>query len=93
MDAGPRRGAFFHPLMALDVAGLPLGTVWRKNWAREEVKVTLTKAEKDRKKKQIPIEEKESLWWIEGLRAARDVAGTCPQTIKQHCFCKNFWGV
>jgi len=84
MDAGPRRGAFFHPLMAFDVAGLPLGTVWQKNWAREEVKVTLTKSEKERKKKQTPIEEKESLRWIEGLRAARDVAGTCPQTT---CVC------
>ena len=84
IDAGPRRGAFFHSLMAFDVAGLPLGTVWQKNWAREEVKVTLTKAEKERKKKQTPIEEKEILRWIEGLRAARDVAATCPQTT---CVC------
>ena len=84
MDSEVRRGAFFHPLMAFDSTGLPLGTVWQKNWAREQIETTLTKEEKARKRKQIPIEEKESLRWIEGIRAAREVAEACPQTI---CVC------
>jgi len=35
---------------------------------------------KQQKRKQTPIEEKESIRWIEGLRAARDVAEQCPDT-------------
>jgi len=84
MDSEVRRGAFYHPLMAFDLSGLPLGTVWQKSWAREEIETTLTSDEKSKKRKSTAIEEKESLRWLEGLRAARDVAETCPQTI---CIC------
>lgn len=84
MDSKVRRGAFLHPLMAFDLAGLPLGTVWQKSWAREKIETTLTKEEKSRKRKEIPIEEKESLRWVEGIRAARKVAESCPQTT---CVC------
>jgi hypothetical protein len=84
MDCEVRRGAFFHPLVAFDSAGLPLGTVWQKNWARESIDTALTKEEKARKRGQTPIEEKESLRWVEGIRAAREVAEACPQTI---CVC------
>lgn len=84
MDCEARRGAFVHPLMAFDAEGLPLGTVWQKSWAREEIETTLTKAEKCRKRQKTPIEEKESLRWLEGLRAARQVAANCPQTV---CVC------
>lgn len=87
--AGPmatkeRRGAFFHPLMAFDLAGLPLGIVWYKSWAREQIETTLTTEEKCRKRKKVPIEEKESLRWVEGVRAAREVAEACLQTT---CVC------
>jgi hypothetical protein len=78
------RGAFFHPLMAFDSTGLPLGTVWQKNWAREQIETTLTKSKKAVKRQQTPIEEKESIRWLEGLRAAREVAEDCPQTM---CVC------
>lgn len=84
MDSEVRRGAFFHPLMAFDSAGLPLGTVWQKNWAREEIETTLTKNQRAKKRKQTPIEEKESVRWVEGIRAAREVAEACPQTV---CVC------
>ncbi len=84
MDSEVRRGAFFHPLMAFDSAGLPLGTVWQKNWAREEIETTLTKSQRAQKRKQTPIEEKESVRWVEGIRAAREVAEACPQTV---CVC------
>jgi hypothetical protein len=59
--------------MAFDLTGLPLGTVWQKSWARENIGTKLTKQEKNRKRKQAPIEEKESLRWVEGIRAARKV--------------------
>jgi len=77
-------GAGPHPLMAFNSSGLPLGTVWQKSWAREEIETKLTSNEKSKKRKATPIEEKESLRWLEGLRAARDVAEACPQTI---CVC------
>ncbi len=84
MDCETRRGAFFHPLQAFDLDGLPLGMVWQKSWAREAIETNLTKQKRNQKRKQTPIEEKESLRWIEGIRAAREVAQACPETI---CVC------
>jgi len=84
MESEARRGAFFHPLVAFDRAGLPLGTVWHKAWARADIETALRKVEKSRKRRATPIEQKESVRWVEGLRAARDVAGACPQTT---CVC------
>jgi len=87
--AGPiecesRRGAFFHPLIAFDAAGLPLGVAWQKSWARDKIETELTSKEKQQKRRKTPIEEKESIRWIEGIRAAREVAQACPQTT---CVC------
>lgn len=84
MDSEVRRGAFVHPLMAFDLEGVPLGTVWQKTWVREAIDTTLSKAKKCRKRQRTPIEQKESLRWLEGLRAAREVAAACPQTV---CVC------
>lgn len=86
--AGPleyetRRGLFFHPLLAFNAHGVPLGVAWQKSWAREKLK-KLTRNEKDRWLRKTPIEEKESYRWIEGLRAAREIAEACPQTT---CVC------
>jgi len=84
MGSNARRGAFFHPLMAFDLSGLPLGTVWQKNWAREKISTTLTREERSQRLKKIPFEQKESVRWLEGLRAAGEVAEACPQTT---CVC------
>jgi hypothetical protein len=84
MDCEARRGAFFHPLQAFDFDGLPLGMVWQKTWAREKIETTQTKEKKHQKRKQTPIEEKESIRWVEGIRAAREVAQACPKTT---CVC------
>ena len=86
--AGPleyetRRGAFFHPLLAFNDRGLPLGVAWQKSWARSHIK-KMTRNEKTRWLRKTPIEEKETFCWIEGLRAAREVAEDCPQTT---CVC------
>ena len=36
LDAGPRRGLFVHPLLALTPAGVPLGSLWTAVWTRDE---------------------------------------------------------
>ena len=84
MDCETRRGAFFHPLQSFDLDGVPLGMVWHKCWARDKIETKLSPAEKTRKRKKTPIEDKESLRWIEGLQAAREVARQCPETT---CVC------
>lgn len=71
-------------MQAFDLNGLPLGIVWQKTWARHEIQTKLTKEEKRRKRKQTPIEAKESLRWVEGIRAAREVASDCRETT---CVC------
>lgn len=84
MDSESRFGAFYHPMMAFDTEGLPLGTVWHKSWTRQELNSHLTKSERSRKRLLSPIEEKESHRWIEGLREARRIAMKCPDTT---CVC------
>ena len=84
MDSEARIGAFHHPLMAFTNDGVPLGTVWQKTWTRETLQTSLTKAEKQKKIRATPIEQKESIRWIEGQRAARDIAAACPNT---QCVC------
>jgi hypothetical protein len=70
--------------MAFDLEGLPLGMVWQKNWARQEIETDLSPEEKKRRRNRTPIEEKESVRWVEGIRAAREVAEACPGTT---CVC------
>jgi hypothetical protein len=84
MDGESRFGAFHHPLMAFNADGVSLGTVWQKTWTRDTLNTNLTKAEKAKKRKETPIEQKESIRWIEGQRAARSVAAACPDT---QCVC------
>ena len=84
MDSEARRGAFLHPLQAFTLDGLPLGTVWQKTWTRTQIETKLTKAERNKKRGETPIEEKESIRWLEGIRAAREVADACPATT---CVC------
>ena len=87
--AGPltsekRRGSYYHPLMAFNLENLCLGTVWNKHWVREKIHVGRSEADKQRAKLATPIEDKESMRWIEGIRAGREVAQACPQTT---CVC------
>ncbi len=84
LEYDTRRGAYFHPLLAFNDNGLPLGIAWQKNWARSEIKKNRTKKQRDDWHRKTPIEKKESFRWIEGMRAARDVAEACPYTT---CVC------
>ncbi len=84
MEYDTRRGAFFHPLLAFNSQGLPLGVAWQKTWARSKIKKKRTKKQRDDWHRKTPIEKKESFRWLEGMRAAREVAKACPQTT---CVC------
>ena len=80
MSSNSQFGAFTHPLMAFEPDGIPLGLVWQKTWARDAIATDVPTENKSKKRKETPIEEKESIRWIEGLRAAREVAAQCPET-------------
>lgn len=80
MSSNAQFGAFVHPLMAFTTDGVPLGFVWQKNWARDAIATDVPVETKQKKRKETPIEEKESIRWIEGLRAARKVAEQCSAT-------------
>lgn len=84
IECETRLGAFFHPLVAFDARGLPLGVAWQKSWARDQIETQLTTREKRARRRKMPIEEKESIRWVEGIRAAREVAEACPDT---PCIC------
>jgi hypothetical protein len=84
LEGDTRRGVFFHPLLAFNSHGLPLGVAWQKNWTRSKIKKKRTKLERDRENRTKAIEKKESFRWIEGMRAAREVAEACPRTT---CVC------
>jgi hypothetical protein len=89
IGAGPlntekQLGALYHPLIAYEPSGIPLGTVWHKRWIRESIHKESTPDEKHKARKKLPIEAKESIRWIEGFRAARGIADACPDTL---CAC------
>jgi hypothetical protein len=85
MDGAHRRGAFLHPLEVFTPDGTPLGAVWAKTWVRDPVTPDReTTAQKRERRRLTPIEEKESMRWLEGLREARAVAQKLPHT---QCVC------
>lgn len=81
---GPRQGFLLHEMQAFTCDGIPLGTVWAEVLNRTEGVSHAPAAEKRQKRKYTPIEEKESLRWLSGLREARNVAQQLPET---QCVC------
>jgi len=84
LDSSARRGALLHPLEAFTPDGTPLGAVWAQAWTRDEEPVAESRQERQRWRRTAPIEAKESFCWLQGLRAARQVAQQVPQTT---CVC------
>jgi hypothetical protein len=83
--AGPlnhdsRRGSYYHPLMAFDTEGVPLGIPWYEHWVREAIQTDRTIAQKREDVRSKSIEEKESFRWLKGVRAAREIASHAPET-------------
>jgi len=80
MSSDSQSGVFLHPLLAFLPNGIPLGFVWQKSWTRDEIETDLTPEEKKKKRNATPIEDKESIRWVEGHHAALQVAQVCPDT-------------
>ena len=79
MDGSKRRGAFLHPLCAFTPDGVPLGTVAAHVWTRPDEPV-LPAAERQARRKALPIEQKESRRWIDMLRRGQELASEVPGT-------------
>ncbi len=69
-----RRGFFLHSLYALSEQGLPLGVLQAELWARDEQSFR-----QGGRRKQKPIEEKESYRWVEGYLHTQATARQLPQ--------------
>ncbi len=81
---GARQGFLLHEMQAFTTDGTPLGTVWAEIINRTEGVSHAPQAEKERTNKRTPIEDKESMRWLTGLRKARDVAEQFPDV---SCVC------
>ena len=79
MDGSKRRGAFLHPLCAFTPDGVPLGTVAAHVWTRPD-EPALSAAERQARRKALPIEQKESQRWIDMLRRGQELACQVPGT-------------
>ena len=73
LEGATSQGFFFHPLLVVTAERLPLGTLWFKVWGRQELNIRDTRRER-------PLEQKESVRWLEGYREACALAERCPQT-------------
>lgn len=81
---GARRGILLHEMQAFTPDSTPLGTVWAEVLNRTEGVSHASVAEKQHERKHTPIEEKESMRWLTGLREARQVAQELPTV---QCVC------
>jgi hypothetical protein len=81
---GSRQGFLLHAMQAFTPEGTPLGAVWAEIVNRTEGVSHAGAAEKREQRRQLSIEEKESLRWLTGLRQARALAQQTPTT---HCIC------
>jgi len=81
---GVRRGFVLHEMQAFTSEGTPLGTVWAEIINRTDGVSHASAAEKSHQRKHTPIEEKETMRWLTGLRQARMVAEQVPAV---QCVC------
>lgn len=69
-------GLILHDTMAFSEQGTPLGLLDVQCWARDE-----EDAGKSAKRYDLPIEEKESIKWLNSYRAVNEVQRLCPETM------------
>lgn len=79
LAGGVRRGAFLHPLMGFTPDGTPLGIVCAEAWTRDD-EPPIPKSQREAKRRHTPIEEKESMRWVDTFRHAGEQAEQIPQT-------------
>lgn len=77
---GSRRGILLHDLQAYTPDATPLGTVWASIINRTNGVSHAPEPEKNKKRKSLPIEDKESMRWLEGFEQACDIAESMPET-------------
>jgi hypothetical protein len=75
-----RWGLYVHPLLALTPERVPLGVVTAKFWSRDPEEFAKSQEEKRRARKAKPIEDKESVRWLEGYQSACTLAAATPET-------------
>lgn len=75
---GSRQGFLLHEMQAFTTAGTPLGTAWAQILNRTDGVSHAPESAKEHERKHTAIEDKESMRWLEGLRAARAVAQQVP---------------
>jgi hypothetical protein len=75
-----RWGLYIHPLLAMTPERVPLGVVTAKIWSRDAEEFAKSQEEKRRVRKAKPIEEKESVRWLEGYHSACALAAETPDT-------------
>jgi hypothetical protein len=85
LDGSSRFGELLHPLVAFTPSGTPLGTLCAELWTRN---FGPSKADN---RKTLPIEEKESLRWLETHKHAQEIAqaqqGQCNPHSGAQCTC------
>jgi len=81
---GSRVGFLLHEMQAFTPQGIPLGTVWAEIINRTEGVSHASPEAKRQKRKETPIEDKESMRWLSGLRQARELAQQWPHV---QCVC------
>jgi hypothetical protein len=69
------RGFLMHSMLALTPDGLPLGVLGLKTWTRPQEQLG-----KRSLRRKLPLHEKESAKWIEGLNQITAFQSRCPQT-------------
>jgi hypothetical protein len=73
-------GLYLHPLLAMTPERVPLGVVEETIWSRDLEEFVKSQEEKRRARKAKPIEEKESVRWLEGYHSACVLAEKAPKT-------------
>ena len=73
-------GFYLHPLVAYNLAGVPLGSVACHHWTRDAIDCESTPEEKKLKRNALPIEDKESYRWLEMVRRGQEIAAENPGT-------------
>lgn len=74
LAADHRCGFFSHSLLALTPTGVPLGLLGDRTWSRDPATVGQSKV----RRKRQPLEDKESVRWIEGYRQCCEAARSLP---------------
>jgi len=69
------QGLKLHDTLALTPEGVPLGLIDIQLWARDP-----KQAGRSAQRKNLPIEEKESLRWLKSFRRTAEVQRLCPET-------------